>query len=183
MTPERWNVSGQAYALTVVTPILRGHESALSRHLDALPSRDGSPLARVPGTHFARWVVMDNLVYEGGSQRREHLKAGRLLFTSNFDGQLGPYLELLRTGLGEDADAIWKHCAGYPGHEDAAGFATYMRRHQVGSSMFFAAYGEQPVEQVRTNLAQRRRLIEFALRTQGMEAGALQAAFLAEFPA
>ena len=52
------NVSGQAYALTVVTPILDGHVQELTEHLEALPEGPGSPLARVPGTHLARWVVM-----------------------------------------------------------------------------------------------------------------------------
>lgn len=183
MTPERWNVSGQAYALTVMTPILRGHESALARHLDATPSGERSPLARVGGTHFARWVVMDNLVYEGGKQRRDRLRAGRLLFTSNFDGELGPYLEALRSGLGADADAIWGHCAGYPGYAGAVPFARYMRAHQIGSSMFFAAYGERTVEQVRSDLTLREHLMGFALGTQGMGPEQLQAAFREAFPA
>ena len=50
------NVSGQAYALTVVTPILDGHAQELTEHLEALPEGPGSPLARVPGTtSLAGW--------------------------------------------------------------------------------------------------------------------------------
>ena len=117
--PMSRNVSGQAYALTVLTPILDGHAAELTAHLDALPEGDASPLARVPGTHLGRWVVIDQVKYQGhGQRRRDSLDASRLLFTSNFDGELDPYLERLRTGLGEDADAIWGHCRGYPGHRD-----------------------------------------------------------------
>ena len=63
--PMSRNVSGQAYALTVVTPILDGHVQALTEHLEALPEGPGSPLARVPGTHLARWAVIDQVKHQG----------------------------------------------------------------------------------------------------------------------
>lgn len=178
---DRRNKCGQAYGLTVFTPILRDRESSLVRLLDALESGANSPLSRVSGTHFARWVVIGDVVYEGAPQRRDHLDLGRLLFTSNFDGEPARYLEALRVGLGEHADAIWGHCAGYPGSADASAFAAYMRAHQLDSSLFFAAYGEHTVEQVTGNLQARRRLIDFSLRAQRMAPPELQRAFLAEF--
>ena len=115
------NVSGQAYALTVLTPIIDGHEAELTAHLEGLEEGDASPLARVPGTHIARWVVMDQVDLQGAGQRRHDALPPRLLFSSNFDGELDAYLEGLRTGMAEDADAIWGHCRGYPGHGDGAG--------------------------------------------------------------
>jgi hypothetical protein len=175
------NTCGQAYGLTVFTPIVRGRESSLVRLLDALETGAESPLARVPGTHFARWVVIGDVVYECSPQLRDHLDLGRLLFTSNFDGEPAPYLEALRVGLGEDADAIWGHCSGYPGSADASAFAAYIRAHQVESSLFFAAYGERTVEQVRGSLQVHRRLIDFALEAQRMPSAELQNAFREEF--
>lgn len=177
------NKCGQAHALTVLTAILAGHESSLARYLDALGSGSASPLAGVPGTHFARWVVIDDVVYEGPRQKRDHLKLGQLLFTSNFDGSLEPYLEALRTGLGSAADEIWGHCAGYPGRGDASAFAGYMRRHQVGSALFFSAYGDSTVEDVKRSLKMRGAVIEFALRSQGMAPADLQGAFRSSFGA
>jgi hypothetical protein len=175
------NTCGQAYGLTVLTPILEGRESSLARYLDALGSGPESPLARVPGTHFARWVVIGDVVYEGPDQRRDHLRLGRLLFTSNFDGPVEPYLEALRIGLGEAADAIWGHCPGYPGSADAAAFAAFLRGHQIESSLFFAAYGDRTVQDVTGSLAVRRELIDFALRAQGIAAAELQSAFREAF--
>jgi hypothetical protein len=176
------NVSGQAYALTVLTPIVDGHAPELTAHLDALPEGDASPLARVPGTHLGRWVVIDQVKHQGHGQRhRDSLAAPRLLFTSNFDGDLDPYLERLRTGLGEDADAIWGHCRGYPGHQDRAGFARWLRMHEIEAALFFAAYGSHTVEQVHANLDKRARLIEFALEAQGLEAEQLKSRFLERF--
>lgn len=178
------NVSGQAYALTVLTPILDGHAQQLTAHLDALPEGPDSPLARVPGTHLGRWVVIDQVKHQGhGQRRRDALSASRLLFTSNFDGELEPYLERLRTGLGEDADAIWGHCRGYPGHADAAAFAGWLRAHELEAVLFFAAYGDQTVEQVHANLDKRARLIEFALEGQGLAPDELKGRFLRRFPA
>ena len=178
------NVSGQAYALTVLTPILDGHVEQLTEHLDALPEGDASPLARVPGTHLGRWVVIDQVKYQGHGQRhRDALSASRLLFTSNFDGALEPYLERLRTGLAEDADAIWGHCRGYPGHGDGAGFARWLRAHELEAALFFAAYGDRTVEQVHADLDKRARLIEFALEAQGLGPADLKQRFLERFPA
>jgi len=177
------NVFGQAYSLTVLTPISDGHETELARYLDGLPSGDDSPLAGVPGTHFARWVVIDDVIYQGPDQGpREHLQHARLLFTSNFDGgELDPYLEALRTGLGDSADTIWGHCPGYPGRSDADAFSRYVRHHQIDSSLFFAAYGDRTVDDVKRSLALRSKLIGFALGAQGLAAPELKAAFLQEF--
>jgi hypothetical protein len=178
------NVSGQAYSLTVLTPILEGRATALAAHLDTLEQGDRSPLARVAGTHFARWVVIDDVKYQGaGQRRRDHLAASRLLFTSNFDGPLDPYLNALRTGLGEDADAVWGHCRGYPGHGDLEGFARYMRGHQLEAALFFSAYGGHTLEQVHSDLDKRAQLIEFALEAQGLGAADLKTRFLERFPA
>jgi hypothetical protein len=157
----RHDISGQVHALTVLTAIRPGHESALARYLNALESGPASPLAGVPGTHFARWVVISDVVYEGKGPR-DHLELGQLLFTSNFDGKnLDPYLESLRTGLGPAADEIWGHCHGYPGSDDAASFAAYMRKHHIEASLFFAAYGDRTVEDVKRSLAVRLQLIAF----------------------
>jgi hypothetical protein len=176
------NRSGQAYSLTVLTPVRDGHEVALAAHLDGLGGGDDSPLADVGGTHFARWVVIGDVIYEGSDQgERDHLKHPRLLFTSNFDGDPGPYLEALRTRLGEGADAIWGHCVDYPGREDADAFTRYLRAHQVDSALFFAAYGDRSVADVTHSLAVRRQLITFALRAQGLDGAELKSAFAQEF--
>jgi hypothetical protein len=178
------NVSGQAYALTVLTPIRDGHEQPLADHLDALGDGDASPLARVPATHIARWVIIPDVKFQGAGQRkRDHLSAPRLLFSSNHDGDVGAYLEGLRTAMAQDADAIWGHCTGYPGHADAAAFVAYMRAHQLEAALFFAAYGEQTVAEVHSNVAQRRQLIDFAIRAQGLAPAELKARFLEDFPA
>jgi hypothetical protein len=176
------NVSGGAYSLTVLTPVRPERLNALAQHLDALQGGANSPLARVRDTHFARWVIIDDVVYEGPPQRRDRLATPRLLFTSNFDGGLDGYLEAMRAGFGEDADAIWGHCAGYPGRDDSGRWAAWFRAHQVDSALFFAAYGDLTVGEVLANLELRARLMRFALETQGLAPAELQARFRQAFP-
>ena len=54
------NASGQATAFMALTPIRPGSEAELRAYLEALP-RDASPLARLAGTHFARWVILERI--------------------------------------------------------------------------------------------------------------------------
>jgi hypothetical protein len=167
----------------VLAPVDPARASDVAAALDALGGGADSPLARVAGTHFARWVLLDQLVYQGPPQRRDRWRAPRLMFTSNFDGPLDRYLEALRTGLGEEGDAVFGHCLGYPGREDARAWSSWLRARTVPSSLFFAAYGEQTVEQVRANLDVRARLIAFALDAQGLEPAPLAQRFAEAFGA
>src|SRR3954453_15472535 len=131
----------QARALTLLVPIEPARASELSVALGALGAGHESPLARVRGTHFARWVVLDQLVYQGPPQKRDAWKAPRLLFTSNFDGPLERYVGALRTGLGGGADRIFGHCKGYPGSGGAQAWAAWIMSCRIPSALFFAAYG------------------------------------------
>jgi hypothetical protein len=175
------DVAGQAYALTMLAPILPGREGALQDHLERLPQGAGSPLARLTGTHFARWVILPHLVYQGPPQRRDTLASQYLLFTACFDGPRDPYLAELCDRIPAEADAIWGHCVGYPGTRDAEAFARYVRHNQIPTSFFVAAYPERTVGEVRAALELRERLVAFAVEAQGMEAARLHEAFLATF--
>src|SRR3954453_5318141 len=124
----------QARALTLLVPIEPARASELSVALGALGAGHESPLAHVHGTQFARWVVLDQLVYQGPPQKRDAWKAPRLLFTSNFDGPLDRYVEALRTGLGADADSIFGHRKGYPGRGDAQGWGAWVMSCRIPSA-------------------------------------------------
>ena len=175
------DVVGQARALTVFTPIVQGHVNELRAYLDGLPTGADSPLARTAGTHFARWVILPQLIYEGRPQRRELLRTPYLIFTSNFDGELDPYLDALASQMPAEAHEIWRHCAGYPGEVSGQAFKTYIRRHSVPNSFFVAAYGDASVAQVRSSIALKKRFADFVARAQTLEPGELRDAFQSEF--
>jgi hypothetical protein len=173
------DVGGQAYGLTVMTPVAPGHADALADHLAALPTREHSPFARLPATHLARWVIVPGIAQMGPPRRRTQLRSPYLLFSSTFDGSLDAYLDEACRLIPSELDAVWSHCAGWPGPvaDDARAFQDYLRRHQVHTDLFFAPYGERTVGQVRSALDRARRLRDLAVETQGAEPERLLAAF------
>jgi hypothetical protein len=164
----------------VLAPVLAGRVDELQRTLEALPDEELSPLARVPGLHFARWVIVPDLVYGAEPQRPDRLRRPLLIFTSTFDGSLDDHLAVLLEGLGESADAVWGHCDGWPGRGQGA---EWLRAHRVNTGLFVAAYPEATVERVRRSLAARERLLALAEETQRADTEALRRRFLEELGA
>ncbi len=171
--PDR---SGQAGALTVLTPIAPGAEPELRAYLAGL--RPGpSPLARVPGTHFGRWVIVSDLVAED-ERDPDHLAGSHLLFTASFDGSMDAYLDALSSALAAEAQEIWGRCTGAPRPAAGPALKAYLRAHHHRTGFFVAAYPQATVGRVRAALDQRDKAIAFARDAQGMDPAELQAAFL-----
>ncbi len=61
-------------------------------YLATLPTGEESPFALAPGTHLARLVVMDDVIFVGAPAIEEHLQSKYLIFESNCDGDLDTYL-------------------------------------------------------------------------------------------
>ncbi len=173
--------AGQACALTVLAPIEPGHEDSLRTLLQALPSGAASPLAHAPGTHFARWVVIPQLVHQGPPQKPDQLDQPYLLFTSNFDGPLEPYLDALCRPMGNTADAIWGSCVGWPGVGDPAAAKGYLRRNRLATSLFVAGYPHARLPEVLAALELRERVTRFAIAAQGLDGESLALAWRREF--
>jgi hypothetical protein len=171
--PDR---SGQAGALTVLTPIAPGAEPDLRAYLEGLRAGP-SPLARLPGAHFGRWVIVSDLVAED-EREPDHLAGPYLLFTASFDGPQDRYLDALCDELAAEAQEIWGRCAGAPQPAAGAQLKAYLRAHHHQTGFFVAAYPQATVAQVRAALAQRGEAIAFARDAQSMDPAQLQAAFL-----
>jgi hypothetical protein len=175
------NRVGGAYALTVFTPILPGRVDELEDYLENLPLGPESPLARLETLHLSRIQIFRALVHQGPKQKHtDVLKHAQLLFTSTFDGELDPFLGALAERVPE-ADEWWGRCAGYPGRDDRAAFGAYVRSHQVDTGLFASALPDATVGDVRDALAQRERLVDFAVAAQDLDAAALQERFRATF--
>jgi hypothetical protein len=177
------NQSGQIYGLTILSPILEGdsidisHAMAVRWYLAGLPRNHASPLARVSGTHFARLVVMDDVVFVGSPAREEHLKSRYLIFESNFDGDLDPYLTRMAQEIPDFVDSVWKHCVGYPGVTDPAAFVAYMKKCQIETTFFFADVNNSTVRQNLIALQVQAALAHFIERNQGKPAAEIQKSF------
>ena len=176
------NTSGQAYGLTVLTPIEIGSEAILRAYIEGMPEDEKSPFAQLPGTHFVRLVIIDQLKYQGEPQDRDTLHSEYLLFESNFDTHdLDGYLTAMCRNLPEIVNQIWGRCAMFPGTADEAAFLTYMKHNQVPVTFFYTAYPDATLEDVRSALRFREQFTRFAVDSQGLEAGALQERFRAAF--
>jgi hypothetical protein len=172
---------GQARALSVMTPITDGRVDALGAVLEGFERGSRSPLAKVPGTHFARWCVIDRLVNQGSPQPPDELRGRYLLFTSNFDGAERPYLEALAARIPEASREVWSNCTGYPGDGDPRALVDWLLGHRIRTHLFVAAYPRATVDQVKWALDQRKRLGEFAISAQGRKAEDLRDSFMEQF--
>ena len=174
------NELGQAYALTVITPVDPRHVDVVEGFLADLPRRP-SPFARVRSAHFARWVMLPDLAADSSQPRPEHLPAPYLLFSATFDGSLDAFLAEFTTQLAAETEAIYRNCIGAPEPARGAPLQAYLRHNQVQTGLFFSAYPNATVEMVTRALGMRQRVIDFALTAQGMSPADLRDAFRREF--
>ena len=178
------NQNGSVYGLTLLCPILNdekaspSHDLQIRDYLSKLTADSASPFAIAPGTHLARLVVMDDVVYVGMPACEEHLKSKYLVFESNLDGDLDTYLTGLATSIPEHIDAIWSHCNGYPGCADKARFVQYMKSCQLKTTFFFAAVNDKSVTQTLAALQTQRAVARFIAEHQGVSPAETQRDFI-----
>ncbi len=177
------NVSGKVYGLTILSPILDdesqtpSHDLQIRKYLAGLPTGERSPFAIAPGTHLARLVVMDDVIYVGMPACEEHLKSKYLVFESNCDGDLDGYLRGLAAKVPEELDAIWSHCVGYPGAGNVAAFIDYMKACQIDTTFYFAAINDKSLPETLRALQTQRAVADFVEGHQGLDAAELQMEF------
>ncbi|HZD30907.1 MAG TPA: hypothetical protein VE779_04520 [Candidatus Angelobacter sp.] len=180
------NKSGSVYGLTILSPILDdekavpSHDLQVRQYLSALPLGPESPFALAAGTHMARLVVLDDVIYVGMPACEEHLKSKYLVFESNFDGDLEPYLTGLANTIPTHLDAIWEHCTAYPGAQDVGAFIRYMKACQLETTFYFAAVNDKSVPQTLRALQTQRAVAGFIAEHQDHPPDQLQKEF-AEF--
>jgi hypothetical protein len=171
-------IGGQAYGLTLLTPILPGHTAALAEALAALQQEEHDPFAEVGRTHFARLVIIDRFPTEppGGTT----MPPPHLLLSCVIDGHPDSYLRSLCTVTPATVDSIWSHCweTPEPISRDAPAFQSWMRRHQLDTTTFFAPYAEATVEEVVAALHLRDEVESLVAGAQDATSRALQQAFM-----
>jgi hypothetical protein len=178
------NQNGSVYGLTILSPIIDddkatpSHDLQIRKYLATLPTGPESPFAQAPGTHLARLVVMDDVIFVGSPAIEEHLQSKYLVFESNCDGDLDTYLGGLAEAVPEHLDAIWSHCIGYPGASNPQAFADYMKACQLETTLYFAAVNDKSVPVTLRALQTQRAVTDFIATHQGMEPARLQAEFL-----
>jgi hypothetical protein len=164
--------------LAALLPVLEGREVELQDALEALPTGHRSPFGRIGSTHFARLLIVDDFLGPDGLPLGD--MPACLFFGAEFDMPVAGYLEALCVRLPEQADALFGHCAEYPGADLPPAFAEWMKSHRVRPGFSLQANPQATVHEVVTALALRKRIIDFALATRNLAPAALRAAWEAE---
>jgi hypothetical protein len=179
--------SGSVYGLTLLCPILNdaaaipSHDLQIRAHLAKLSLGSDSPFAVAPGTHLARLVVLDDVIYVGAPSCEEHLKSKYLVFESNCDGDRESYLTGLAKAIPAELDAIWTHCVGYPsdGARNVPAFLEYMKRCEIETTFFFAPVNDKTRFQTLVALRNKAYIARFIVEHQGKPAAETQKNMLA----
>lgn len=175
--------SGQSYAFAAVTPIISGstqgviHAAELRSVLARLSELKTSPFARVTGTHFARWNVIDDMPQLGFPTAIDHLQSKYLLLEADFDGDRDAWLATFATTMPDIIDAIYRHCVAYPGVINMPGFCAYLVKCQLHTTLDFAPYGTRNLDSVLRALDTQRKFVGFMHATQGKSPLELRTAF------
>lgn len=188
------NLSGDAYGLTLLCPIINRPPSepsyvvSVRKMLDELPTGEQSPMAAIPETYLCRLLVLDNVVYQGldmqpwlplpVAAKQDQLRSAYLVFECNFHGpDLDPYLWSMWDHASETIRKVWQYCVGFEEVHDAASFARYAKRCQVENTFYFNGSTDESLDEQLKGLYLKQELSKFAFEHQGMAAEELQAAF------
>jgi hypothetical protein len=164
--------------LAVLLPVLGGQEQTLGVRLEALPDGGESPFATLSSTHFARLVLVPGL--RDGAERVVPGVPALLFFSAEFDLPVDGYLEALCALLPPEVDEIFELCGGYPGAASPPRFKRWLLDHRVPAGFSIQGNPGATAGEVVESLALRDRIIEFAVRTQGLEPEALLEAWRAQ---
>jgi hypothetical protein len=145
-TTER-NVDGQAISLTVFSNVKWWGRIWLPLLFGFIRYRAGSLriLRGLSFIHFARWVLIRQIPYNGPPQSPQHLRYPRLFFESNFNGGWEEYIDAFSFVLTRGMGFFWRSSYGFPGALPTGPFKDYIRSHELRASHYFSAYPEATV--------------------------------------
>ena len=142
----------QQHPLTLVTPVLESRQETLFEYLENLKTgleHDIHESFEDIGTiHFARWLVIDTDIKKGQSSMGDMPK---LIFSSNFDGDVEQQLKDLCTESADILDRIYACCEGYPVEADrtCASRVAYLEKWRIPPSAFYRGAPERTLQQIR----------------------------------
>jgi hypothetical protein len=203
------NISGKAYALTMLCPIKPGVEGnriyadLIRDRLESWNMANLSPMAQVPNTYLCRFFVLDDIYTESlpgasiwdalsdiriipsNKQRLEalphtdHLQSRYLVFSSNLHGDLDTYLHGMWQNIQADITSLWQYCYGFEGVTDAASFVVYAKKCCLDASLFFVGSNDDSLAAQLKALYVKQEFSYFAQETQDLPAAQLKQAYTA----
>ena len=167
------NQNGPSYCFMTLCPIqadvLDGAGAPVAELrslLNNIPQGPKSPFASVPTIHLARFVVIDNLPFEGFPQHEDLLGVPYLLCSMDISGQPREAVNGLLTQVPDFVASAWGRCIGFPGVSDREAFWKFLEGCQIETSFFFGGYPEATLDQVLRALDMQRRFTTLAMDSQ-----------------
>ena len=203
------NISGNAYALTMLCPIKPGIEEnrtyadLIRDRLEIWNLADVSPLAQVPNTYLCRFFVLDDIYTESlpgasiwdalsdlriipsNKQRlaalphTDHLQSSYLVFSSNLHGDIDTYLKGMWESIQTEINTIWQYCYGFEYVNDATSFMAYAHKCCLDSALFFVGSNDDSLAEQLKALYVKQEFSRFAQETQDLPAAQLKQAYTA----
>ena len=201
------NISGKAYALTLMCPIKDGTENnvaftdAIRDQLESWNAMATSPMVHIPNTYLCRYYLLDDVYTQSlpgagiwdtisdilpimpakwrlaALPYEDHLKSRYLIFSSNFHGGLEPYLRGMWRAVEADIRSVWRHCYGFESVGDADTFINYAKRCQLDASLFFVGSNDDSLDAQLKALYVKQEFSRFAQETQDLPAADLRKAY------
>jgi len=198
------NVSGNAYALTVLSPIVNDHLGGIA-YCDAIRDRlenwnllTNSPMAKVPQTYLCRFFVLDDVYAEslpGASALDtfsdylpvvpdktrmkalpavDHLKSKYLVFSCNLHGDLDTYLRGMWAAISAEIKDVWQFCYAFDQVDSADSFVAYIKKCQLTAALFFDGSNDDPLPEQLKALYLKQEFSRFAVESQGLPVAELK---------
>lgn len=159
--------------LSLLSPITEGHEEPLRQTL-ATFEHGTSLFERVPGTHVARFTVI-NWLGTGDPASRRRLRPARLLFSAVVDGPVEAWLWGLFEKQGESVERIWRHCSGWPEGVRPA-WTPWLLEQRLTPTHQIVAH-DATVAEIQRGLALQGAMAELKYKVQGLTPADLRAAY------
>ena len=166
----------QQFPITLVTPVSANNEKPLLDYLGklrlGLEENIHESFEDIGTIHFARWLVIDTDIEKGVSSLGDMSK---LIFTSNFDGDIKTQLNDLCTTAANIIDNIYCYCEGYP--EVAArtpgARVAYLEQWVVPPSAFYRGAPHRSLVQIRNEDRLHNFILDFigSKKWNGIKAG------------
>ncbi|HKJ43926.1 MAG TPA: hypothetical protein VKA27_17645, partial [Sunxiuqinia sp.] len=123
-----------------------------------IDGNDIIPFRKMRDTHFARFVILEELSGEQGLNSPPYL-----IFSSNFDGSIETHLKQLVELAGEGLDQIYSYCEGYPEKSNRTQESrfNYLRNHQIAAQAFYINTVGRTLQQIQQDVQLREDIEEF----------------------
>jgi hypothetical protein len=167
-------VTGATESLVLLVRVRAGQaEAARTAIRDHWPAH-ASPFAAAGGTHLGRLQVLTPPARRGRRGPQEHV-----LLAADADAPLAAWLERLRVAAAGPLDAVFGHCAFYPGTAEPAAFARWVAANRLEIGFSVIGSPDATLAEVGDALGLREQIGAFAEETQGIAPAALRAAWQA----